>query len=123
MDLDSGFDFASITSSMVIELENWSFFFDQQLDGSYPDQPVIGPGIYPSVTDIGIDDDFTVSLQPVATQATVSNTVDNHAILFRHISFYGNHRHVFVAEPNLNSDDDDEFNDAVRSLAILAGSW
>ena len=36
---------------------------------------------------------------------------------------YGAHRHVFAAEPNLNADDDNFFNDNVGSLAVLAGDW
>lgn len=122
-DLDSSFDFAGTTSSLVVELGNWSFYSDTEFDGSYPDQPVVGPGIYPATTDIGIGNDSIVSLQPVDDPATVSNSVDNHVILFRWISFFGPHRHVVAPEPNLNADDDDDFNDAVESLAILVGSW
>ena len=51
------------------------------------------------------------------------NAVDNHVILFRYSLYYGAHRHVVAAEPNLNAADDDDFNDAVRSMSILAGSW
>ncbi len=81
-DLDSSVDFAVITSSLVVELGNWSFYSDTEFDGSYPDQPVVGPGIYPATTDIGIANDSIVSLQPVSAVATVSNAVDNHVILF-----------------------------------------
>jgi hypothetical protein len=122
-DLDSSVDFAGATSSLVVELGNWSFYSDTEFDGSYPGQPVVGPGIYVATTDIGIGNDSIVSLQPVDDPATVSNSVDNHVILFRFISFFGPHRHVVAPEPNLNADDDDDFNDAVESLAILAGSW
>jgi hypothetical protein len=122
-DLDSSVNFAGITSSLVVELGNWSFYFDTEFDGSYPGQPVVGPGIYPATTDIGIGNDSIVSLRPVDAAATVSNAVDNHVLLFLYIDYYGYHRHVFAPEPNLNADDDDEFNDAVESLAVLAGSW
>jgi hypothetical protein len=37
-----GFD--NITSSIVVESGNWSFFFDHQFDGSYTRQPIFGLG-------------------------------------------------------------------------------
>ena len=44
-------------------------------------------------------------------------------ILFKDADYVGDHKHVFAAEPNLNASDDDGFNDAVSSLAILTGNW
>ena len=122
-DLGETLDFAGTASSLMVELGNWSFYFDSQFDGSYPNAPVVGPGIYSNVTDLGIGNDSIASLQPVPDPPTVTNAVENHVILFRCQAEYGEHRHVVAPEDNLNADDDDTFNDAVRSLAVLAGSW
>jgi Beta/Gamma crystallin len=46
-----------------------------------------------------------------------------HVILFEKAQFRGAHKHVFGAEPNLNADDDDFFNDKVSSLVVLEGNW
>jgi Beta/Gamma crystallin len=116
---DNNFD--NVTSSIVADSGNWSLFFDSQMDGSFP--LVLGPGIYPWVEDIGVTNDVLSSLQPSSQPATISNSVDNHAILFEHSGFHGAHKHVFTAEPNLNASDDDSFNDIVSSLAVLAGVW
>jgi hypothetical protein len=124
LDLDAVNDgFAGKTSSIVVELGNWAFFFDTQFDGSYPGSPVLGPGIYPWVEDVGITNDSITSLEPSSSAATISNAVDNEVILFEYGGFYGAHRHVFAPEPNLNADDDHFFNDNVASLVVLAGTW
>jgi len=124
IDLDSiGDGFAGETSSIVVELGNWSFFFDTQQNGSYPTQPVLGPGIYALVEEIGITNDSVRSLESNVSAATISNTVDNHVVLFEYADLYGAHRHVYAAESNLNADNDSFFNDNVGSLAVLAGSW
>jgi len=111
------------TSSIVVESGNWSFYFDTEFDGSYPLQPIFGPGIYPWVEGVGISNDSVSSLQPSTSAATISNSVDNEVILFQYGAFYGPHRHVFAPEPNLNADDDNFFNDNVGSLVILTGAW
>jgi hypothetical protein len=122
-DLDADYGFAKKASSLVVELGNWSFFFDTQSDGSYPGSPVVGPGIWSWVEDLGIGDNTISSLALSTSPATVSNSVDNPAVLFVYRALYGAHRHIFAAEPNLNADDDDSFNDNVGSLAVLAGDW
>ena len=42
-----------------------------------------------------------------------------HLILFEHINFHGRHKHVFQDEPNLNTDDDNSFNDITSSIVVL----
>ncbi|HSY41303.1 MAG TPA: beta/gamma crystallin-related protein [Polyangia bacterium] len=116
---DNGFNDA--TSSLVIELGNWTFFRDSEFDGHYP--PIAGPGLYPWVEAIGITNDALSSLRPTTQAPTVSNAFDNHLLLFEDNAFRRGHKHVFAAEPNLNADDDDAFNDAVSSLAVLNGTW
>jgi Beta/Gamma crystallin len=117
------FGFSQITSSIVVESGNWTFFGGTQFDGSYPGNPVFGPGIYPWVAAVGIQNDDIASLQPTTLAATFSNAVDDEVLLFQYGDFFGPHKHVVAAEPNLNASDDDDFNDRVNSLAILAGDW
>ena len=117
------FGFSQITSSIVVESGDWTFFGDTQFDDSYPGDPVFGPGIYPWVESVGIQNDDIASLQPTTLAATVSNAVDDEVLLFQYGDFFGPHKHVVAAEPNLNASDDDDFNDRVNSLAILAGDW
>ena len=121
-DLDLvGFD--DIASSMVVETGNWSVFSDTQFDGSFPAQPVFGPGVYPWVVAAGIANDAISSLEPSDLPATIANVVDDEVLIFQYGDLFGPHRHVFAPEPNLNADDDDFFNDRVGSLAVLAGDW
>lgn len=116
-------DFAKKASSFVVKSGQWSFYKDTEFDGSYPQQPVFGVGIYPWVEDVGIANDSISSLQPSGLTSTISNPVDNEVILFQYGSLYGPHRHVFAAEANLNADDDNFFNDNVGSLVVLSGIW
>ena len=44
-------------------------------------------------------------------------------ILFEHVNFHGAHKHVFVEEANLNSSDDNFFNDRVSSVIVVEGVW
>ena len=117
------FGFSQITSSIVVESGHWAFFGDTQFDDSYPGDPVFGPGIYPWVEAVGIQNDDIASLQPTALAATFGNAVDDEVLLFQYGGFFGPHKHVVAAEPNLNASDDNDFNDRVNSLAILAGDW
>jgi hypothetical protein len=64
------------------------------------------------------------SLRVVDAAPTVqADPVAAHILLFEHADWHGAHKHVFVAEPNLNADDDDPFNDRTSSLAVLQGQW
>ena len=116
------FGFSQITSSIVVESGHWTFFGDTQFDDSYPGDPVFGPGIYPWVESVGVQNDDIASLQPTTLAATVSNAVDDEVLLFQYGDFFGPHKHVVAAEPNLNASDDDDSSDRVDSLAILAGT-
>ena len=46
-----------------------------------------------------------------------------HIILFEHINFRGQHKHVFYEESNLAAADDNFFNDKISSFVILEGNW
>lgn len=100
--------FSDVTSSIVIEQGNWSLFRNSGFNTDYG--PVLGPGIYPSLDDIGIINDDLSSLQPTNLAATVSNAVDNEVLLFEHEHFHGAHKHVFThalrARPGVMSNPD-----------------
>ena len=114
-------DFNDVTSSIVIAQGNWSFFRNSGYDTAYG--PVLGPGIYPFVGDIGINNDDLSSLQPTNATATISNSVDNEVLLFKHAKFHGPHKHVFAPEPSLKGIGGEAFNDAVSSFVVLRGEW
>jgi hypothetical protein len=110
-------------SSFVILDGNWSFYGNSGFNAPYA--PVLGPGLYPSVTAAGIKNDDVSSLQPVTAQPTThGNPLGGHAILFENANYHGQHKHVFGPEPNLNAADDSFFNDRVSSLVFLRSeSW
>jgi Beta/Gamma crystallin len=47
----------------------------------------------------------------------------NPGILPAFANYHGAHKHVFLAEANLNAPDDNYFNDKVSSFHILSGLW
>src|SRR5260370_320768 len=111
--------FNDVVSSLVVLSGNWSFFRDSKFGNPYP--VVLGPGMYSFVEDFQIKNDDISSLQTTADAPTMlGEPLDAHAVLFRDANFKGDHRHVFVAEPDLN---DLGFNDVVSSLAVLNGTW
>jgi len=110
------------TSSIVVLEGNWRFYRNAGLSISYA--PVLGPGLYPLVSDYGIENDQISSLRYTTEQTTVRAAPANkHLILFEKENWRGAHKHVFQAEPNLNAPDDDSFNDNVWSLVVKSGMW
>ena len=115
-------EFNDIVSSIVVVSGNWQFFRNSNFDDDYPS--ILGPGIYPWVVDINIRDNDISSLRAVDQEPNVTgDPLDSHIVLFEHRDFHGNHKHVVRAEPNLNANEDDSFNDAVSSIVVLAGNW
>ena len=119
-------------SSLVVLADNWRFFADSNFMKPYP--PILGPatipqGIapagFPSVGSVGIKNDDMSSLERVSMNPTVRSTfpVSPHVLLFEHANYHGAHKHVFLAEANLNAPDDNYFNDRVSSFHILSGLW
>jgi hypothetical protein len=108
------------TSSIVVISGNWEFFRNSGFDGRYP--TVLGPGLYPAVTDVGIANDDLSSLRPTSV-AGQTGFIPGHVILFEDAGFHGAHKHVFLAERNLNAADDSFFNDRTSSIVILDGNW
>ena len=114
--------FNDAVSSLVVLDGNWRFYVDAGFKNPYP--AVLGPGLYPSLSPAKIGNNSMSSLQPTDEPATVRGTpLHAHAILFKDATYVGDHKHVFAAEPNLNASDDNAFNDAVSSFAILTGNW
>jgi hypothetical protein len=118
---DDSFFNDNVRSLVVVE-DNWAFYRNYKFDGQY--STILGPGLYPNVGAVNITPGDMSSLQPMKEKPTVVGTpLDNHILLFQHGSFHGAHKHVFSAEHNLNAPDDNSFNDAVSSLAVLNGNW
>jgi hypothetical protein len=110
-------------SSLAVPQGNWVFYANSGLQPSSQYPPVLGPGLYPRLPKEIKNDDMS-SLQPTNIVATISGVrLENHVLLFEHAGFRGAHKHVFVAEPNLNADDDNYFNDKVSSISVLSGTW
>jgi Beta/Gamma crystallin len=106
-------------SSIVVFSGNWKFFKDSGFQNPYP--VVLGPGLYNFVGKFKITNDDMSSLTTVADLPTITgDPLNAHAILFEHGHFHGDHRHVFIAEPNLP---DNDFNDVTSSIVIEQGNW
>jgi hypothetical protein len=124
-------------SSLAVLASNWMFFRDSGAGPtSNPYPPVIGrPDLMedPSfsafvagvgfVEFVGIKNDDMSSLRPVSRDPTFRGSLMQHVLLFEHANFHGAHKHVFIAEPNLNAPDDNFFNDKVSSIVVLSGLW
>jgi Beta/Gamma crystallin len=118
---DDSFFNDKVRSLVVIE-GSWAFCRDWKFAGQYAD--ILGPGLYANVGTASIHPDDMSSLRPVEQEPTVvGDPLDNHVLLFQNSFFHGAHKHVFSAERNLNAPDDDSFNDAVSSVAVLNGNW
>jgi hypothetical protein len=118
---DDSFFNDNVRSLVVVE-GNWAFYRTYKFADQY--SGILGPGLYPNVGAANITPADMSSLQPVDEGPTVIGApLDNHILLFEHGSFHGAHKHVFSAEGNLNAPDDNSFNDAVSSLAVLNGNW
>jgi hypothetical protein len=108
-------------SSLAVLEGNWALYRNSGFQSQY--EPILGVGLYPRVDAVQITNDIS-SLQPVAARPTVFGApLNKHVLLFEHAIFHGAHKHVFVAEPNLNAQDDSFFNDKVSSLAVPQGNW
>jgi hypothetical protein len=122
--LNAGDDsfFNDRVSSMVVLSGNWQVFRHSNFREPYP--VVLGPGKYPWVGGVRILNDDMSSLRPTTEAATVTGAdIHAHAILFEHINFHGQHKHVFTEESNLAASDDWFFNDRTSSIMILSGTW
>jgi hypothetical protein len=89
-----------------------------------PTMPSRVPSLYGWVEAVQIANDDLTSLQPVNQAVTsVGEAVHGQVMLFADANFRGPHKHVFNIEADLNADDDNAFNDATSSIAVLDGNW
>ena len=108
--------------SFVIEKGNWQFFMEDGFTGALG--PVLGPGVYPHPGTVGVAAGDHKSAEPTSLHPTrMGQLFAEHAMLFEHANFRGAHKHLFASEPNLNSDEDDDFNDEVSSIVVLMDIW
>ena len=111
-------------SSIIVVSGTWSFFRHAGYNGRYA--RTLGPGEYPWVGALDIQNDDMSSLHPEnhppATEVHESDHLP-HIILFEHANFLGLHRHVFGPVPSLDTDQEIFFNDKVSSIVVLAGTW
>jgi hypothetical protein len=125
-------------SSFAVLAGSWMFFKNSGAQpSSNPYPPVVGPprqvvedplssamvGGVTFVESLGIKNDDMSSLRPISRDPTFRGTLMQHLLLFEHANFHGAHKHVFVAEPNLDAPDDNFFNDRVSSIVVLSGQW
>src|SRR5258708_29130737 len=114
---DNGFN--DQVSSLAVLSGNWQFFADSNFNQPYP--PILGPGIYRFVGNVGIKNDDLSSLRSTDSAATVQGEpLTAHALLFQHANFHGDHRHVFTAEIDLTPNG---FNDTTSSVVVEQGNW
>lgn len=120
-------------SSFVILEGIWEFYQHSNYLNPYV---VLGPGLYPDLKAVGIENDQISSLRCSNKPPMYpGRPVSHHAILFEHRDLRGAHKHVFQAMPNLNDPEElfspapfppgnvDFFNDKTSSFAILLGDW
>ncbi len=120
-------------SSIIVMSGVWKFYRDSGFQTPYP--PTLGvrddidgfkPGLFPFVANVGISNDDMSSLQTAPGPASIpgpNGFPEGNVLLFEHINFHGQHKHVFWPEPNLNAGDDSFFNDRVSSLVVQRAVW
>ena len=125
---DSSFNDA--VSSLAILNSNWEFYSNSGFQAPYKASVghgdlVLGPGGLPYVANIGIKNDDMSSLQPVTAGSNGAHlqAIQQGVILFENAAFHGNHKHVMMANGNLNSSVDSSFNDKTSSIAVLSSTW
>lgn len=118
--------FNKITSSLVVLLGTLNLGTVSGIFG----WKGIGPGLYSAITDIQneggdpLPNDALTSLQLTDDKALVfGEPLLGSVILFKNNDLRGDHKHVFNLEDDLNTDEDNSFNDATSSIAVLDGTW
>jgi hypothetical protein len=117
---DNSFD--NITSSIVVLAGTWWTFGEASQQRQF--KTFLGPGLYPRLDGVNIPNDDVSSLEPSdSPPSVVGQQKLGEAVLFEHAVFRGAHRHIFNAESDLNDSEDDSFNDATSSIAVLQNVW
>jgi IgA Peptidase M64/Beta/Gamma crystallin len=113
---DGRLDFADRASSIVVLSGNWQLYRDSDFRTPYP--PILGPGLYPSLSALGIGNDAVSAIRHTTDPSTVRGAaVQGQLVLFEHAGYEGAHKHVFRAEPR------PDFGDRASSLVVLASNW
>ena len=114
--------FNDAVSSLGILNGSWELYKNYNFNSPYP--PILGVGGYPKLPFNVTNDDMS-SLQPASKGATEHGTtaIQQGVILFKNANFHGDHKHALTEISNLNEPDDNSFNDAVSSVAVLSGTW
>jgi hypothetical protein len=114
--------FNDAVSSLGILNGNWQLYKNSGFNTAYP--PILGAGGYPTLPFNVTNDDMS-SLQPASKSPTEhgKTPIGQGVILFKNANFRGDHKHALTEISNLNAPDDNSFNDAVSSIAVLSGTW
>ena len=113
---DSRLDFADRASSLAVLAGNWQLFRDSDFRQAYG--AVFGPGLYASLSALGVGNDAVSAIRPTTARPTVTGRrVEGEVVLFDDRDFRGSHKHVFGSEARL------DFADRTSSIAVLAGNW
>ncbi len=81
---------------------------------------VLGPGNYPWLGAVGISNDQLSSIQQVTPALSVSSMPSREMVLYEHIDFRGDHKHLINrGEQNLHADG---WGDRATSLQIISGT-
>jgi Beta/Gamma crystallin len=112
-------NFDNVVSSIAILSGTWQFFADVRFGN--PFNVVLGPGLYSFVGDFEIKNDEMSSLRTTMSQPTMAGEpLTAHAVIFVDNGFEGDHRHVFVPEPDLSNNN---FDNVTSSIVVELGNW
>jgi hypothetical protein len=104
-------------SSIQVLSGRWRFYEHTNFGGW---SVVLEPGLYPDARAVGIGNDTMSSVQRVAPQWDVTPLPSRETILYQHVNFGGNHRHLInQGEPNLHVDG---WGDTVSSVQVVSGT-
>jgi hypothetical protein len=104
-------------SSLQILSGRWRFFQHNNFRGW---SVVLGPGLYPVSTDVGIGNDSISSVRRVVPVSGVNAMPTREILLYQHANYRGDHRHLInQGEQNLHGEG---WGDRVSSLQVVSGS-
>jgi hypothetical protein len=113
---DGSLDFADRASSIVVLAGNWQLFKDSDFRTPYP--PILGPGLYPSLSAVGIGNDAVSGIKHTTDPSTVRGAaVQGQLVLFENAGYEGAHKHVYRAEAR------PDFGDRTSSLVVVSSNW
>jgi hypothetical protein len=110
-------------SSFVVMDGNWKFYRDRDFGTPYNNE--FGPGVYPSVKDIGIENNKISSLKAVSENNTPGALpgLPGAVIVFEHEDFRGHQRIIWGEERNLSHPADHCLDGSIGSFVVMYGNW